>query len=77
MDEQNVLLQAKDLSKVYGTVIRTKVLHELNFSISEGEFTSIIGYSGSGKSTLLNVLGALDQPTSGEIIFNGIEFGNE
>jgi lipoprotein-releasing system ATP-binding protein len=75
MDEQNVLLQAKDLSKVYGTVIRTKVLHELNFSISEGEFTSIIGYSGSGKSTLLNVLGALDQPTSGEIIFNGIEFG--
>ena len=75
MGEVKKILQAKDLAKVYGTTIKNKVLHELNFSISQGEFTSIIGYSGSGKSTLLNILGALDQPTSGEIIFDDLEFG--
>lgn len=75
MDNQKTLLEAIDLSKVYGTTIRNKVLHELNFSIAREEFTSIIGYSGSGKSTLLNILGALDQPTQGKIIFDGVDFG--
>ncbi len=69
------MLEAINLSKVYGTTIRNKVLHELNFSIAREEFTSIIGYSGSGKSTLLNILGALDQPTQGKIIFDGVDFG--
>ena len=76
MANNEIVLQAKKLTKVYGTTIKNEVLHQLNFVIKKNEFTSIIGYSGSGKSTLLNILGALDKPTSGEIIFEGISFGN-
>lgn len=71
----NVVLEAKDITKVYGTTILNEVLHGLNFKIHKKEFTSIIGYSGSGKSTLLNILGALDRPTKGGIFFQGIDFG--
>jgi len=46
-------------------------LDNISFEIKTGEFVSIIGKSGSGKSTLLSQLGALDQPTSGEIIVDG------
>ncbi len=51
------------------------MLHGLDFAVKGKEFTSIIGYSGSGKSTLLNILGALDRPTEGDIIFDGTPFG--
>ena len=71
----DIVIQARDLVKVYGTQIQTEVLHGLNFSITAHEFVSIIGYSGSGKSTLLNILGALDKPTRGEILFKGTELG--
>lgn len=47
------------------------ILKNLNFSIQEGEFVSIMGPSGCGKSTLLYLLGGLDQPTSGKVIFDG------
>ncbi len=46
-------------------------LDGINFTITEGEFVSIMGTSGSGKSTLLNILGCLDKPTSGDYIING------
>lgn len=71
----NIVMEARNIKKVYGTTIKTEVLHGINFSISSGEFASIIGYSGSGKSTLLNILGALDNPTSGDIFFRGKEYG--
>lgn len=71
----NVVLEARDIKKSYGTTIKTEILHGISFSLTEGEFVSIIGYSGSGKSTLLNILGALDTPTSGEILFKGQEYG--
>lgn len=71
----NIVLESRNIKKVYGTAIKTEVLHGINFSINAGEFASIIGYSGSGKSTLLNILGALDSPTSGEILFRGREYG--
>lgn len=48
-------------------------LDDISFSVSTGEFASIIGKSGSGKSTLLSLLGALDSPTSGEIIVDDID----
>lgn len=71
----NIVMEARNVRKVYGTTIKTEVLHGINFSITSGEFASIIGYSGSGKSTLLNILGALDSPTSGDIFFRGKEYG--
>lgn len=73
--DKAVLLEGKDLVKVYGTTVKTEVLHSLNFKIYEKELTAIIGQSGSGKSTLLNIIGALDKPTSGDIYFKGKGFG--
>lgn len=64
------LLECIDLSKTYqeGKLI-TNVLHEVSFSMNEGELLAIVGSSGSGKSTLLHLLGGLDQPTKGKVIF--------
>ena len=67
MDDK--LLEIKDLVKIYGTKIQTKVLHEVSLDINKSEFMSIIGPSGSGKTTLLNIIGALDNATSGHIYF--------
>lgn len=61
------LLEASELTMVYGTVVKTHALKGVNLTINSGEFSSIIGYSGSGKTTLLNILGTLDRPTSGTL----------
>lgn len=50
---------------------RTFILKDINLTVEEGEFISIMGPSGSGKSTLLNVIGMLDEPDEGDYIFNG------
>lgn len=50
--------------------VETTALNNVNLEINEGEFVAIMGPSGCGKSTLLNILGLLDNPTSGELIFN-------
>src|SRR5688572_6709288 len=50
---------------------RTFILKDINLTVKEGEFISIMGPSGSGKSTLLNVIGMLDEPDEGDYIFNG------
>ena len=67
-----ILLQCDNLSKRYqeGTV-QTDVLHNGSFSVGEGEMMAIVGSSGSGKSTLLHLLGGLDTPTNGDVIFSG------
>lgn len=62
-------LEAIQVSKSFGEP-PTKVLHELDFRIAEGEFVALTGRSGSGKSTLLYLLGALDFPTSGKILID-------
>jgi len=66
------LLQCRDLCKRYqeGSV-QTDVLRKVAFSLQPGELTAIVGSSGSGKSTLLHLLGGLDAPTSGDVIFDG------
>ena len=63
------ILETRDLKRYYGsgnTLVRA--LDGVSFSVEKGEMTAIVGASGSGKSTLLNLIGALDTPTSGEII---------
>ncbi len=66
------LLQCRDLCKRYqeGSV-QTDVLRNVAFSLQPGELTAIVGSSGSGKSTLLHLLGGLDAPTSGDVVFDG------
>ncbi len=66
------MIEAKDLKKTYKMgKTRVKALRGVNFSMKEGEFTVIAGPSGSGKTTLLNIIGLIDSPDDGEVIFNG------
>ncbi|GMO62420.1 MAG: ABC transporter ATP-binding protein [Termitinemataceae bacterium] len=70
----NNLIEAKELTKIY-TQGSEKVaaLNKASFDIPEGSIVSVIGQSGSGKTTLVNVLGCLDNPTSGELKIDGTE----
>lgn len=63
-----VLLEIKNLKKSFGN---NEVLKGVDFSVNEGEVITIIGSSGSGKSTLLRCINLLEEPDSGEIIFEG------
>jgi putative ABC transport system ATP-binding protein len=65
------LIETQEVTRVYqmGTNLVT-ALDRVNMSLNEGEFVAIQGTSGSGKSTLLNLLGGLDRPTSGEVLFD-------
>ena len=64
----NEILQVQHLSKTFGT---NNVLRDIDFTVSAGDVTSIIGASGSGKSTLLRCINLLERPTSGSILFHG------
>ncbi|MHB1168162.1 MAG: ABC transporter ATP-binding protein [Longimicrobiales bacterium] len=65
------LLRLEAVHKSYGDHVLTPVLHGIDLVLEEGEFAALTGPSGSGKSTLLNLIGLLDQPTSGEIFLAG------
>ena len=70
----NVILTARNLKKTYGKdQSLVKALDDVSLEIREGELLVILGYSGSGKSTLLNMLGGMDQPDSGSMLFKGKE----
>jgi putative ABC transport system ATP-binding protein len=67
---ENSIVSLKKIVKTYQLGETTvQALRGLNLEIEKGEFTALIGQSGSGKSTLLNMIGCIDQPTSGEICF--------
>jgi len=71
-DMSNIVLEAQKISKVYITgKEKIEVLRELNLRIREGDMVGIFGPSGSGKTTLLNLLGAIDTPTEGKVLFEG------
>jgi putative ABC transport system ATP-binding protein len=66
------MIELTNVEKVYRTsTIETLALRDINLSISEGAFLSVMGPSGSGKSTLLNIMGLLDGPTSGSVRIEG------
>lgn len=68
------VLELKDIWKIYkmGSV-EVPALKGINMNIHEGEFVAVVGSSGSGKSTALNMMGALDEPTKGKILLDGID----
>ncbi len=66
------LLEVRSISKTYGSgETSIRALKKVNFSVPKGEYVAIVGESGSGKSTLLNMIGALDNPTSGKVLIDG------
>jgi len=71
------MIKTNDLTKVFRTEeVETTALNKVTVHVKEGEYVAVMGPSGCGKSTLLNILGLLDNPTSGSYIFNGTEVAN-
>ena len=70
------MIQLTDICKVFRTSeVETVALEQVNLEVKEGEFVAVMGPSGCGKSTLLNILGLLDNPTSGSYRLFGQEVG--
>lgn len=69
----NIVIETKDLCKVYEGVVPVHAVDHVNLTIQDNEFTALVGPSGSGKTTLLNIIGGLDRPTSGSVKVNGYE----
>jgi putative ABC transport system ATP-binding protein len=68
------MIQTSSLTKIFRTdEVETTALNHISFDVKKGEFVAVMGPSGCGKSTLLNIIGLLDNPTSGTYKFNGIE----
>ncbi|CAN2326970.1 ABC-type lipoprotein export system, ATPase component [Fusobacterium sp. oral taxon C10] len=74
MDNREVLLEVKNVSKIYGDL---HALKDVSFTIRKGEWVAIMGSSGSGKSTIMNIIGCMDKPTMGEVILDGQDITKE
>ncbi|MEL6164079.1 MAG: ABC transporter ATP-binding protein [Cyanobacteria bacterium J06628_3] len=70
----NKIIHLEDIFKIYGSgETEVKALNNLNLTIEEGEYCSIMGPSGSGKSTAMNIIGCLDRPTSGNYYLDSVD----
>ena len=73
----NNLIEAKNVSKIfYGKDSEVSALINVDLTVKTADTVGILGISGSGKSTLLHILGTLDRPTSGEVVFDGMNLFN-
>ncbi len=73
------MLQLKNVSKEYSTPEtdgKVTVLRDISLSVAPGESVAVVGPSGSGKSTLLNIIGALDRPTTGRVMLEGMDYAD-
>ena len=71
-----IVASVQNLTKIYrkpGTNVEVPALRSINLEFIEGEYTAIMGASGSGKSTLMNIIGCLDQSTSGSYVLGGVD----
>lgn len=73
---ERTILEAKQINKFFHDPVDIQVLKEITFSITKGEFVSVIGKSGCGKSTLLYILSTMDTDYSGELFIDGELMGN-
>lgn len=70
-------IEIKNLKKVFrADSVQTMALNDVSLNVADGEFVAVMGPSGCGKSTLLNILGLLDNPTSGEYLLDGQSVGH-
>ncbi|MCI5773580.1 MAG: ABC transporter ATP-binding protein [Erysipelotrichaceae bacterium] len=69
------MIEMRGIKKSYfiGKPNELEILHGIDLDIYEGDFVAIVGESGSGKSTLMNIIGALDRPTDGQYVLDGID----
>ena len=74
MDNREVLLEVKNVSKIYGDL---HALKEVSFQVRKGEWVAIMGSSGSGKSTMMNIIGCMDKPSIGKVILDGQDITKE
>jgi len=72
MSEQEIVVETRQLTRTFGAVEPVRALDGVDIVIRAGEYVAVVGPSGSGKSTLLNMLGALDSPSSGQVLISGI-----
>lgn len=73
----NFMIHTRNLVKVYRNgFVETPALSNVNLDVGKGEYVAVFGPSGSGKTSLFNILGLLDNPTSGEVFFMGREIGS-
>jgi putative ABC transport system ATP-binding protein len=73
MDKMIIHMENIYKSFYVGTPNELEILHGLSFDVPEGQFLSVVGQSGSGKSTLMNLIGALDRPTGGSYVLDGLD----
>lgn len=72
-----VIYEATDLGRTFGQGAQAvRAVHDVNLSIPEGAFVALVGPSGSGKSTLLGLLGGLERPTRGMLLYRGLDLGS-